>query len=88
VVINARPLDEPSNPLLTLVLSFGPTLLLIGGFLWLFRNAGRQMGGGVFGMARAMRGGLTRPPVSGGLRSTMWPASMRPRPNSRRSSTS
>ena len=53
-VINARPLDEPRNPLLTLLLSFGPTLLLIGGFLWLSqaRPAG-QMGGGLFGLGRS-----------------------------------
>jgi len=47
-VINARPIDEPRNPLLTLLLGFGPTLLLIGGFLWLSRKAAGQMGGGIF----------------------------------------
>jgi cell division protease FtsH len=52
-VINARPLDQPSNPLLTLLLSFGPTLLLIGGFLWLSKRAAGQMGGGVFGMGKS-----------------------------------
>ena len=39
VVINARPIDEPRNPLLNLLLSFGPTLLLIGAFLWLSKRA-------------------------------------------------
>jgi cell division protease FtsH len=52
-VINARPLDQPSNPLLTLLLSFGPTLLLIGGFVWLSKRAAGQMGGGVFGMGKS-----------------------------------
>src|SRR5947199_6205105 len=52
-VINARPLDQPSNPILTLLLSFGPTLLLIGGFLWLTRRAAGQMGGGVFGLGKS-----------------------------------
>src|SRR5579859_1223721 len=53
-VINARPLDQPSNPLLTLLFSFGPTLLLIGGFLWLSKRAAGQMGGGgVFGMGKS-----------------------------------
>jgi cell division protease FtsH len=52
VVINATPLDEPRNPLLTLLISFGPTLLLIGGFMWLSR-ASSQMGGGFFGMGRS-----------------------------------
>ena len=37
--INARPLDQPANPFITLLLGFGPTLLLIGGFLWLSRKA-------------------------------------------------
>ncbi len=53
VVINAKPIDEPQNPLLTLLLSFGPTLLLIGGLLWLSRRAVGQMGGGVFGMGKS-----------------------------------
>jgi cell division protease FtsH len=52
VQINARSLDEPRNPLLTLLLSFGPTLLLIGGFMWLSSKAG-QMGGGMFGMGKS-----------------------------------
>ena len=52
-VINARPIDEPRNPLLTVLLGFGPTLLLIGGFLWLSRKAAGQMGGGMFGMGRS-----------------------------------
>jgi cell division protease FtsH len=52
-VINARPIDEPRNPLLTLLLGFGPTLLLIGGFLWLSRKAAGQMGGGIFGMGKS-----------------------------------
>jgi cell division protease FtsH len=56
-VINARPLDQPSNPIITLLLSFGPTILLIGGFLWLSRRAAGQMGGGLFslGASRARR---------------------------------
>jgi cell division protease FtsH len=52
-VINARPIDEPRNPLLTLLLGFGPTLLLIGGFLWLSRKAAVQMGGGIFGLGKS-----------------------------------
>jgi cell division protease FtsH len=55
VTINARPLDEPRNPLLTLLLSFGPTVLLIARFLWLSTRASGVMGGGggVFGMGRS-----------------------------------
>ncbi len=56
VVINARPIDEPANPLLTLLLSFGPTVLLIAGFVWLSNRAGSAMGGragGIFGMGKS-----------------------------------
>ena len=52
-VINARPLDQPANPFITLLLGFGPTLLLIGGFLWLSRRAAGQMGGGIFGLGKS-----------------------------------
>ena len=51
--INARPLDQPSNPLITILLGFGPTLLLIGGFVWLSRKAAGQMGGGMFGLGKS-----------------------------------
>jgi cell division protease FtsH len=56
VTINARPIDEPANPLLSLLLSFGPTLLLIAGFVWLTSRATSAIGGGgggVFGMGRS-----------------------------------
>src|SRR5437588_5882130 len=51
-IINARPLDQPANPFITILLGFGPTLLLIGGFLWLSRKAAGQMGGGIFGLGK------------------------------------
>ncbi len=51
--INARPLDQPANPFITVLLGFGPTLLLIGGFLWLSRKAAGQMGGGIFGLGKS-----------------------------------
>jgi cell division protease FtsH len=52
--INARPLDQPANPFITILLGFGPTLLLIGGFVWLSRKAAGQMGrGGMFGMGKS-----------------------------------
>jgi cell division protease FtsH len=52
VQINARSLDEPRNPLLTLLISFGPTVLLIGGFMWLSSKYG-QAGGGMFSMGKS-----------------------------------
>ncbi|HEV3124169.1 MAG TPA: ATP-dependent zinc metalloprotease FtsH [Candidatus Dormibacteraeota bacterium] len=47
--------QQPSNSvLLTILLSFGPTLLLIGGFLWLSRVAARATGGaGFMGFGRS-----------------------------------
>jgi cell division protease FtsH len=55
VVVNARPIEEPLNPLLSLLLSFGPSVLLIGGLIWLSTRATRQLGsgGGVFGLGRS-----------------------------------
>ncbi len=53
VIINARPLQEPRSVLLTLLLSFAPTLLLLGGFFWLTTRATRAAGGGMFGLGRS-----------------------------------
>lgn len=57
VIITAEPLEEARSPLLTLLFSFGPTLLLLGGFLWLSSRAARAASGGVFslGQSRAKR---------------------------------
>jgi cell division protease FtsH len=52
VQINARPLEEPRSWWLNLLLSFGPTLLLIGVFVWLSQRAAGQMGG-AFGLGRS-----------------------------------
>jgi len=52
VAITAQPLEQPRSPLLTLLLSFGPTLLLLGGFMWLNSRAA-SMGGGMFGMGQS-----------------------------------
>jgi cell division protease FtsH len=52
-VINARPIEEPRNPLLTVLLGFGPTLLLIAGFVWFSRRAAGQMAGGAFGLGKS-----------------------------------
>jgi len=56
VIINARPIEEPRSWWLTLLLSFGPTLLLIVGFLWLSSRAASSLGGGAggaFGLGRS-----------------------------------
>jgi cell division protease FtsH len=53
VVITAEPLEQPRSTLLTLLLSFGPAVLLIGGFLWLSTRAVRAAGGGLFGLGQS-----------------------------------
>ncbi|HYW90583.1 MAG TPA: ATP-dependent zinc metalloprotease FtsH [Chloroflexota bacterium] len=54
VIINARPIDEPRSWWMTLLLSFGPTLLLIIGFVWLTTRAQGALGsGGPFGLGRS-----------------------------------
>ncbi len=58
VVLNARPPDGGRNPLLTLLLAFGPTILIVALLIWLMRRAS-SMGGagglGAFTRSRARR---------------------------------
>ncbi|HET7008280.1 MAG TPA: ATP-dependent metallopeptidase FtsH/Yme1/Tma family protein, partial [Candidatus Binatia bacterium] len=49
VEISAKPIDDDSNPLMTLFFGFGPALLLIGFYVWLFRRAAQQGAGGMAG---------------------------------------
>lgn len=68
VVINARPIDEPRAWWQTLLLSFGPPLLLIGAFLWLSRRAASQMGGmggGIFGIGKSTARRVDQPEEDG-----------------------
>jgi cell division protease FtsH len=51
VVIEAR--DENGPSWLTLLVGFGPTLLLIAAFVWISRRAAAAGGGGVFGLGRS-----------------------------------
>jgi cell division protease FtsH len=53
VMITAEPLEQPRSVLLTLLLSFGPAVLLIGGFIWLNRRVAQSAGGGMFGLGRS-----------------------------------
>ncbi|MDQ3876613.1 MAG: ATP-dependent zinc metalloprotease FtsH [Actinomycetota bacterium] len=52
VVVSAEPLEEPRSFWLTLLLSFGPTLLLVGLFVWLLRRSAAA-GGGLTGLGRS-----------------------------------
>src|SRR5215218_6364020 len=48
VEISAEPIQEGGSLWQTLLFAFGPALLLIGGYIWLYRRA-RQQGGGMGG---------------------------------------
>jgi cell division protease FtsH len=54
VEISAEPIEE-SNVLSTLLLGFGPALLLIGAYIWMFRRAAQQggLGGGLLGIGKS-----------------------------------
>ena len=53
VVINAEPPEEDRSLLETLLLGFGPTLLLVALFVFLIRRAAGGMGGGIGGFGRS-----------------------------------
>src|ERR1017187_2547903 len=58
VVINATSPSTGTSVLVTLLLSFGPALLIVLLFVWMMRRAAGGIGGGVtaFGRSRAPRG--------------------------------
>ncbi len=53
VEISAEPLETGRSGLALFLLSFGPTLLLLGGFLWLSRRAAGAATGGMLGIGRS-----------------------------------
>jgi cell division protease FtsH len=55
VEISAKPMEEGGNPLLNLLFGFGPALLFIGFYIWMFRRAVQQGGGigGLMGIGRS-----------------------------------
>jgi cell division protease FtsH len=54
VEISAEPIDESSSPLATLLFGFGPALLLIAFYVWLFRRAqGGGLAGGLMGIGKS-----------------------------------
>src|SRR3954451_15815604 len=46
VTVNAKPTDQPRSLLATILIGFGPTILLVALFIWFARRAARQAGGG------------------------------------------
>ncbi|HEX5580299.1 MAG TPA: ATP-dependent zinc metalloprotease FtsH [Gemmatimonadaceae bacterium] len=57
VEISAEPIDEGGNPWITFLFGFGPALVIILFYVWIFRRATRQ-GGGPGGLGGALTGGL------------------------------
>jgi cell division protease FtsH len=59
VIVNAQPLSTATAWWVTLLLSFGPAILLVGGSIWLFRRMGRGLSGmggiGGLGKSKAVR---------------------------------
>jgi cell division protease FtsH len=56
VEISATPISEGGSPLLTLLFGFGPALLIIVFYIWLFRRAAQQgggMGGALMGIGKS-----------------------------------
>lgn len=53
VTVNATSIETPRPWWLTALISFGPTLLLIGGFMALSRMGATQAAGGMFGLGRS-----------------------------------
>jgi cell division protease FtsH len=55
VEISAKPIEEGGSPWATLLFGFGPALLFIGFYVWMFRRAAQQGGGigGLMGIGRS-----------------------------------
>jgi len=53
VEISAKPTEEGGSLLATLLYGFGPALLFIGFYVWMFRRAAQQGGGGLFGIGKS-----------------------------------
>ena len=53
VEVNARPIDEGRGFLATLLLSFGPTLLIVGLFIYFLRRSAAAAGGGALALGRS-----------------------------------
>ena len=52
-VVNAKPLDKGRGFLWTLMVGFGPTILLVGLFVLMMRRAAAGAGGGMMGMGKS-----------------------------------
>ena len=84
--VEVTALDEDASSWFTVLVSFGPTLLLIAGFFWISGARPPRPGAGSSGSAAAAPSATPR--IRQRSRSTTWPASTRPRTSWSRSSTS
>ena len=81
VEISAKPIEEGGSPWATLLFGFGPALLIIGFYVWMFRRAASRAGAwgaGSWASARARPVATTRSRIRRSP-STMSPGSMKPR---------
>jgi len=55
VEISAKPIQEGASPWTTILIGFGPALLFIGFYVWMFRRAqqGGGLGGGLMGIGKS-----------------------------------
>jgi cell division protease FtsH len=53
IVVNVTSLDQTMPWWLNLLLRFGPSILLIAGFIWISNRASQASSGGLFGLARS-----------------------------------
>ncbi len=53
VEVNARPIDEGRSFLATLLISFGPTLLIVGLLIYFLRRSASMAGGGAMALGRS-----------------------------------
>ncbi len=53
VEVNARPIDEGRSFLATLLISFGPTLLIVGLLIYFLRRSASMAGGGALSLGRS-----------------------------------
>ncbi len=60
VVVTA--LSEGASSWFTMLVNFGPTILLIGGFLWMSKRAAAAAGGGLFGLGQSRAKRYTEDP--------------------------
>jgi cell division protease FtsH len=60
VIIRAEPIGDGGNPLLSFLIMFGPALLIIGFYIWMFRKARQGAASGGMGGLMGVGGGRAK----------------------------